>query len=190
VSKWSLFVCALLVSCTSLRRPAPVATAYSAPPVAKVLGHLDLASHHSCLYVLGDSLHYLLPLQSRNPQTELAAPAEQLESLEGSLEFTQHPANKVILSPGGLRSESSYQRILIDRSTVQFDPQAQADLLALFINKLESDGILVLLSRRSAAATPNSLEKTNSELANSYAFRKMSIDTSLAPHLQALILLK
>jgi hypothetical protein len=189
VNKFIVFVCLVLAGCGAAKRQSAAELAYNPTPVTTVVGHLSPVASQSCLYVVGDSLPYLEALQAHGLQLDVAVEEAYFEPFLIQLENTAQPLNLVILSKGGLRNESLYHHILVDRAKANLTPQAQAELLALLVNRLENDGTLVFVSPKNSAS-PNALQKTSSELANSFAFRKMSIDTSLSPHLQALILLK
>lgn len=159
-------------------------------PVDQVMGHLNLSGATNCLYVAGDSLYYIGALQSYGLRPDLAATEAQLAGFQTNPDFTALALNQVLLSKGGLRSEQTYARILIDRSKEDLKADELAALLNNMLSKLDNEGVLVLISPKQNPKAGQVTQKANLLIAEAGGYRKSSLDTSLAPHLQALIILK
>lgn len=154
------------------------------------MGHLSLSGAQNCLYVAGDSLYYISALQSFGLQLDLAATQEQFAAYQTNPDFSSLALNQVLLSKGGLRTEQTYARILIDRSKEDLKADELAALINQLLTKLDNEGILVLISPKQDPKAGQITQKANLLLTEAGGYRKSSLDTSLAPHLQALILLK
>lgn len=181
----------LLAGCNASKKANTAANqGYYPAPVDQVMGHLDLGGASSCLYVAGDSLYYIGALQSYGLRPDLAATEVQLAGFQTNPDFTALALNQVLLSKGGLRSEQTYARILIDRSKEDLKADELAALLNNMLSKLDNEGVLVLISPKQNPKAGQVTQKANLLIAEAGGYRKSSLDTSLAPHLQALIILK
>ncbi|MDP2188751.1 MAG: hypothetical protein Q8J69_08720 [Sphingobacteriaceae bacterium] len=189
--KYLLLLFALWMGCSAPKKVSAPNQAYFPMPLDQVLGHLELSSARSFLYVPGDSLYFLDALRGLAEPIDLAGTeAQWLEFLNNS-ELSALSPQQVILSKGGLRTQKSYSRILVDRSKEALSAQEQVDLLELFGRNLESEGLLVLLSpKHNPKAGGPATQKANTLLTEAGSFRKSSLDTTLSPTIQALILLK
>jgi hypothetical protein len=189
--KHLLLFIALWMGCSAPKKASMANQAYVPMPIDQVMGHLELSSASSFLYVPGDSLYFLEALRVLPEPIDLAGTETQWQEFQNNSEITGLSLQQVILSTGGLRTQKSYSRILVDRSKEVLSAQEQVDLLELFGRNLEGEGLLVLLiPKQNAKNGGPATQKANTILAETGSFRKSSLDTSLAPHLQALILLK
>lgn len=186
-----LLLLLLLAGCSASKKANTAANQGFFPaPVDQVMGHLDLGGAQNCLYVAGDSVYYISALQSFGLQPDLAASQEQFAAYQTNPDFSSLALNQVLLSKGGLRTEQTYARILIDRSKEDLKADELAALIQQLLPKLDNEGILVLISPKQDPKAGQVTQKANTLLSELGGFRKSSLDTSLAPHLQALILLK
>ena len=190
MSKYLLLACAVLMGCGAAKKDRSVVPTFYSAPVDQVLGHLNLVGAASCLYVTSDSLHYLAALQAYGLPIDLATTAAQRQLFNDAPELAALPVNWVLWSEAGLRTEQTYARILVDRSQVPLNAEAQIALVGMLTKHLDDPGILVFLSPKQAQNTDQVLQKANLELQATAAYRKSAIDTSLSPSVQALILVK
>ncbi len=155
------------------------------------MGHLELSSASTFLYAPSDSLYFLDALRGLAEPVELAASEVQLQAYLSNSEVSSLSLQQVILSKGGLRTQKSYSRILIDRSKEVMTAQEQVNLLELFGRNLDGEGLLVLLlPKQNAPGGGPASQKATNILSEAGSFRKTALDTSLSPSIQALILLK
>lgn len=191
MSKKMLLLWLLLAGCSASKKANTAAQqGYYPVPVDQVMGHLNLSGASNCLYVAGDSLYFISALRAYGLQTDLAATEAQLAGFQTNPDFTALALNQVLLSKGGLRTEQTYARILIDRSKEDLKADELAALINQLLSKLDNEGILVLISPKQDPKAGQITQKANLLLTEAGGYRKSSLDTSLAPHLQALILLK
>jgi hypothetical protein len=189
--KYLLLLFALWMGCSAPKKVSTTSQAHFPIPIDQIIGYLELGSASSFLYAVGDSLYFLQALSGLAEPIDLAGTEAQWQEFQNSGELSAHSIQQVILSKGGLRTQKSYSHILVDRSKEALSAQEQVDLLELFGRNLEGEGRLVLLTpKQNAKAGGPATQKANTILAEAGSFRKSSLDTSLSPTIQALILVK
>lgn len=175
-----------LAACTATQKTPKVPSLYTPAPAVQVVRLLDLQAGQSVLYLSFDSLPYLELLLQQPVQVQLAAAENEVDRLSELPQAQAQPLQWTVLSAGGLRSEAFYDRILVDHSHAAADPEAQSSLLGQLLPRLQPNGRLVYLSRKSSQ--PRDLLKVQTQLQENLGLRKSSIDTTVSAQHQALIL--